>query len=243
MRFNRLGALVAWLAMASIAVAGFAAYSAPSPADSAPALADSGDSTPETSGASAVGNAAGRVAAMSLASDPLAATSDVSGSLLIQKDALSGAVAAAAPTTTQATTTEAAQVTEAPPATEPPAATTSPTTEAPPVTEPPVETPYIPPGTESWVGLVEANFAPADVEQALMIISCESNGNSSATNSSSGAAGLFQHLPKYWEERSAAAGWAGADIYDPAANIAVAAWLVYSGGGWSHWAPSAGCWS
>jgi hypothetical protein len=119
---------------------------------------------------------------------------------------------------------------------------TPPTTEAPPVTEPPVETSYIPPGTEPWVGLVEASFASGDVGQALMVIWCESKGDPSATNGSSGAAGLFQHLPKYWAERSAAAGWEGADIYDPAANIAVAAWLVYEGGGWSHWGPSAGCW-
>ena len=31
-------------------------------------------------------------------------------------------------------------------------------------------------------------------------------------------------------------------ITDPDANIAVAAWLVYEGGGWRHWSPSAHCW-
>ena len=100
----------------------------------------------------------------------------------------------------------------------------------------------IPSGTEAWVSLVEAYFAPGDVQRALDVIWCESRGNPDATNTASGAAGLFQHLPKFWAERSANAGWADADIYDPTANTAVAAWLVYSDGGWKHWNPSAYCW-
>jgi hypothetical protein len=56
------------------------------------------------------------------------------------------------------------------------------------------------------------------------------------------ASGLFQHLASMWPERSAAAGWSGADVFDPVANTAVAAWLVYDFGGWSHWYPSANCW-
>ena len=253
MRFNRLGALLAWLAMASFAIAGFAAFSATSPADLAatPEAVTDPAGPVTTATASALGNAAGRVAAMSLVPNAATSTLNASRPALAQKEALRDAVAVAeAPTTTQAPTTtteappttEAPTTTEAPSATEPPATTAPPTTEAPPATEPPVETVYVPPGTEPWVGLVEASFAAGDVGQALMVISCESGGNPSATNASSGAAGLFQHLPKYWAERSAAAGWEGADIYDPAANIAVAAWLVYEGGGWSHWGPSAGCW-
>ena len=46
---------------------------------------------------------------------------------------------------------------------------------------------------------------------------------------------LFQHLGKYWDERSRQAGWYGASIYDPEANIAVAAWLFYTQGGRRHW--------
>lgn len=91
----------------------------------------------------------------------------------------------------------------------------------------------LPAEVERWRPLV-AQYFP-DVDKALAVMWCESRGDPSATNLSSGAAGLFQHLPKYWQDRSAAAGWAGADIYDPEANVAVAGWLRRTGG-WGHWA-------
>lgn len=99
------------------------------------------------------------------------------------------------------------------------------------------------PSVERWRGLVAAYFQPADVEHALAIIRCESVGDPDATNPSSGTAGLFQHRPRYWPERSSRAGWTGADIYDPEANVAVAAWLVYDSSTgpddppphWHHW--------
>lgn len=87
---------------------------------------------------------------------------------------------------------------------------------------------------EQWRPLVSRYFAPGDVNRALRILSCESNGDPNAANPSSGASGLFQHMPGYWSERSAKAGWAGASVFDPQANVAVAAWLAYSGG-WGHW--------
>lgn len=83
--------------------------------------------------------------------------------------------------------------------------------------------------------LIERYFKDADVERAMRIAFCESKFDSRATNSRSGAAGLFQHLPKYWKQRSSAAGWRGASIYDVEANVAVAAWLRDEFGGWSHW--------
>lgn len=89
---------------------------------------------------------------------------------------------------------------------------------------------------EQWRGLVSAYFPAEQVDRALCIMSYESGGNPSAKNPSSSASGLFQHLARYWPERSAKAGWAGADIFDPTANTAVAAWL-WSVGGWGHWAP------
>jgi hypothetical protein len=95
---------------------------------------------------------------------------------------------------------------------------------------------------EDWRPLVAVYFAPGDVDQALRIIQCESQGKPTAKNPNSSASGLFQHLASAWAERSAKAGWAGADIFDPTANIAVAAWLVYEGGGWSHWNASRWCW-
>lgn len=88
---------------------------------------------------------------------------------------------------------------------------------------------------ERWRPLVGRYFAAADIDHALAVVRCESLGDPNARNPQSGTSGLFQHRPGYWTSRSSAAGWAGADIFDPEANTAVAAWLVYHGGGWSHW--------
>ncbi len=92
-------------------------------------------------------------------------------------------------------------------------------------------------GAEGWRPLVELFFEPGDVEMALRIMGCESKGDPWARNPSSGASGLFQHMPSYWAERSSGAGFAGHSVFDPVANVAVAAWLVYEypGGGWQHW--------
>ncbi len=87
---------------------------------------------------------------------------------------------------------------------------------------------------ERWRPLVEAYFPGDWVNWALRIIQCESEGDPNAANPDSSARGLFQHLGKYWEERSADAGWAGADIFDPEANVAVAAYLLRRDGTW-HW--------
>lgn len=99
-----------------------------------------------------------------------------------------------------------------------------------------------PVAVEHWRPLVAAYFAPEHVDLALRIIACESNGSPDAKNPRSTASGLWQHLASYWSERSAKAGWAGASIWEPEANTAVAAWLVYHGGGWGHWNASRGCW-
>jgi len=95
---------------------------------------------------------------------------------------------------------------------------------------------------EDWRPLVAAFFRPHDVDRALRVIRCESRGDPTAANPRSSARGLFQILARYWPARSAKAGWEGADILDPVANTAVAAWLVYEGGGWAHWNPSRPCW-
>jgi len=47
---------------------------------------------------------------------------------------------------------------------------------------------------------------------------------------------LFQHLPKYWDERAENAGFPYADPTDPEASTAAAAWAVYNGGGWDTFA-------
>ena len=92
-------------------------------------------------------------------------------------------------------------------------------------------------GSEGWRPLVATYFPSADVDRAMRVLACESNGDPGAVNPTSGAAGLFQHMPRFWEERSWAAGYCGRDIFDPVANVAVAAWLAYDApaGGWHHW--------
>jgi hypothetical protein len=86
---------------------------------------------------------------------------------------------------------------------------------------------------EQWRPLVEAWFG-ANTDAALRVMRCESGGNASAYNPS-GASGLFQHMARYWPDRAAAAGFAGADIFDPVANVGVAAWLSSAGTDFSHW--------
>lgn len=95
---------------------------------------------------------------------------------------------------------------------------------------------------EDWRPLVKMFFEPEDIDRALAIIRCESGGNPTAKNPSSSASGLFQHLGSQWRARADRAGWEGADVFDPVANTAVAAWLAYHGGGWRHWSASRGCW-
>lgn len=98
------------------------------------------------------------------------------------------------------------------------------------------------PAVEQWRGLVAAHFPARYVNQALSVMACESEGNPNATNPTSGASGLFQHLPKYWQERALAAGVPGANIYDPQANVQVAGWLFGKSNTWAHWSckPSVG---
>jgi hypothetical protein len=79
-----------------------------------------------------------------------------------------------------------------------------------------------------------------DIDRFLALMQCESGGLTEATNPSSGAAGLLQHLPQYWDARARVAvggRFNGASAYDGEANIWVSAWLLYeaSGGGWQHW--------
>jgi hypothetical protein len=89
-----------------------------------------------------------------------------------------------------------------------------------------------------WLSEVEVRalaseyFEPADVNRAVRIAWCESRFDPNAVDLRSGGVGLFNHLPKYWDERSANAGFPGADATDAKASTAAAAWEVYEGGGW-----------
>jgi hypothetical protein len=52
---------------------------------------------------------------------------------------------------------------------------------------------------------------------------------------------LFQQVPAFWAGRAKAAGFENASFFDPVANIAVAAWMVYDNWDkagaphWHHW--------
>ena len=100
---------------------------------------------------------------------------------------------------------------------------------------------------------IQVFFAPEDHVLMERIARCESSADpddeySLAVNHKSGATGWFQHLPKWWDERSKKAGYEGAHILNPEANVAVASYLYYHldgnerWGGASHWYPSRRCW-
>lgn len=92
--------------------------------------------------------------------------------------------------------------------------------------------------TSGWLSEVEVralvaqHFAPADVNRAVRIAWCESRFDPNHTDLRTEGTGLFNHLPRYWAERSANAGFDGADATDPEASTAAAAWEVYHGAGW-----------
>lgn len=92
--------------------------------------------------------------------------------------------------------------------------------------------------TSGWLSEVEIRalvtryFEPTDVNKAVRIAWCESRFDPTSTDLRTGGVGLFNHLPRYWSERSANAGFPGVDATDPVASTAAAAWEVYNGGGW-----------
>ena len=94
--------------------------------------------------------------------------------------------------------------------------------------------------------LIDRYFRPDDRAWARQVAFCESSAQTydteSSVVSSALAVGWFQHLAKFWSERSEKAGVSGASPFDTEANVAVAAWLLYEGGGARHWNPSRTCW-
>lgn len=250
MRFARFAAFALWLTIALLAIAGFAAFS---PQTTPTSTTSTTIDAPLSAGAD-WGSTSGRVVALAFTSGLRSAPglSDLSA-----EDALISDLLGTRPEVTP-TTTDPEPVVEqsAPSTTPPPPPTTNPpttTTTLPPVTnttttQPPTTTTTTTPPTGGELGEAEARgiislfFAPGDVELALQVSYCESRWDPGARNPLSGAAGLFQQIPRYWAGRSAAAGWAGANIYDAHANAAVSAWLVAQSGGWSHWEASQACW-
>ena len=95
--------------------------------------------------------------------------------------------------------------------------------------------------------LVNAYFLPKDREWALKVAYCESSAEpddkfNEVIHPESGATGWFQHMPEFWIERSFKAGFIGFAKNHPKANVGVASWLFYEGGGSKHWNSSKSCW-
>ncbi|RPI20674.1 MAG: lytic transglycosylase domain-containing protein, partial [Actinobacteria bacterium] len=93
---------------------------------------------------------------------------------------------------------------------------------------------------ERWRPVVAAHFDPHRVNEALVVIGCESGGDPEAGNRRSGAAGLFQFMRGTWEHVTEEAGLGDVSRREPEASIAAAAWLVTESeatgaGPWAHW--------
>jgi soluble lytic murein transglycosylase-like protein len=138
------------------------------------------------------------------------------------------------PTTTSPATTAAQRPVERPtPPTVAPAVPRSTSTTAAP-NPVPVAAPTSPPGSVEQI--IRAAAAEFGVSGDLMvrIARCESGLNPAAVNASSGALGLFQHLPNLWGARAAGLGYGYESWSDPTANARVSAVLLRDGGP-GHW--------
>lgn len=93
--------------------------------------------------------------------------------------------------------------------------------------------------TDSWSRYLRSSGIT--IETWSRIAWCESKLNPEAVNRSSGAVGLYQHLPRYFPARAAAAGYSN-DPLNARVNAMVSAWL-YATSGPQHWRPSAACWN
>mgnify|MGYP003111289201 CR=1 FL=1 len=95
--------------------------------------------------------------------------------------------------------------------------------------------------TDRWTPIVEEALEIYGLEDQtprfMRILHCESRGDPNAVNSSSGASGLFQHIPQWWDWRAEEAGFPGYSVFHPIANIYASAWLLAlpNIGGWQHW--------
>lgn len=78
-------------------------------------------------------------------------------------------------------------------------------------------------------------FLGDDAVRALRLAWCLSRFDPQAIDPLTGRVGLFQHDPAFWPDHAQLAGFRGYDPFDPVANAAVAAYLVYEGEGWQTW--------
>ena len=192
MRPRRLSFVAGWVAVALLAVAGFAAFGTPEP---------SAEELQAEAAEASIGHTAGAYAGLGFA--------------ILGTDVDAVAMATAVESET-AETAPADEGTEA-------AGAVATTTTIP---------------TSDWLSEVEVRalatlyFEPTDVNRAVRIAWCESRFDPDAVDLRTGGVGLYNHIPRYWEERAANAGFPGVEATDPEASTAAAAWEVYHGGGW-----------
>jgi hypothetical protein len=203
MRSRRLSFVAGWAAVALLAVAGFAAFGTPD-ADTAGLQAEAA--------AESIGHTAGAYAGLNFA--------------LVGEDGATAAIAVAVVEEDTAETLDA-ETTDT---------TVAGNEESADEAEAAAGTIASP--SSGWLSevevraLVELYFEPQDVNRAVRIAWCESRFDPGATDLRTGGVGLFNHLPRYWDERAANAGFAGVAATDAQAATAAAAWEVYNGAGW-----------
>jgi hypothetical protein len=192
MRSRRLSFVAGWVAVALLAVVGFAAFGTPD---------DSMDGDRAVAAAASMGHTAGAYAGLNFA-----ASEGATAVVAMADENDTGALEDADPAATAGEESDPAG---------------------------PISSP-----ASGWLSevevrtLVEAYFEPRDVNRAVRIAWCESRFDPGAVDQQTGGVGLFNHLPRYWDDRSSNAGFAGVPATDPEASTAAAAWEVYNGAGW-----------
>jgi hypothetical protein len=98
---------------------------------------------------------------------------------------------------------------------------------------------------EEWREVVTEVFTEweitEEIEHGLQIIACESVGDPFQITRPTFVTGIFQHHPRFWEQRTGWAGIPGASIFDPHAQATVAAWLVTNDTDGNPWRPHFDC--
>ncbi len=97
-------------------------------------------------------------------------------------------------------------------------------------------------GVEQWRETVAQWFSPQHVDEALLVMWCESRGDPSAKNRRSTASGLFQMLKGWWGGGYGSSAVPVFDPFDPVLNIRYASVIFYAHSPeWRDWRASRSC--
>lgn len=84
-----------------------------------------------------------------------------------------------------------------------------------------------------WINDAASKYG-VDASRMSRMMYCESGGNANSVGGGGRFYGLFQYLPSTWAGASAGAGYTGASIFDPKAQIYTTAWKI-SVSGYGAW--------